>query len=177
MLLANALCVLGIVKHTVLVQGWYLYYYYTSFKIVPAILLRSDKRSSSTFWFLIANWLNKSGIAALRNNQEQRALASFLHWSSFLLESGWVVEQEEYAQLLTVTVSTNETSDKSASDLVLFPFASSPPISIWDIHTVCTPDCAVGSAVTPLSLTVMGEASAAKTNSQSRTFAQKQPDD
>lgn len=38
-----------------------------------------------------------------------------------------MLEQEEDAQLLTVAVSSNETSDKSASDLVLFPFALSLP--------------------------------------------------
>lgn len=38
-----------------------------------------------------------------------------------------MLEREDDAQLLTVAVSSNETSDKSASDLVLFPFAFSLP--------------------------------------------------
>lgn len=47
--------------------------------------------------------------------------------------------------MLTVAVSSNETSDKSASDLVLFPFASSLPFQS-EIYAVCTSNCAGGGA-------------------------------
>lgn len=59
--------------------------------------------------------------------------------------------------MLTVAVSSNETSDKSASDLVLFPFAFSLPFQ-YEMYSVCTPNCAGCSTVTSLSSTVAEQA-------------------
>lgn len=45
-----------------------------------------------------------------------------------------MLDQEQDAQLLTVAVSSNETSDNSASNLVLFPFALAEMHSILYAH-------------------------------------------
>lgn len=49
---------------------------------------------------------------------------------SSLLEDEYVVNLEKDAQSLTVAVSSNETSDKSTDDLVLFPLLSACDLNI-----------------------------------------------
>lgn len=83
MQLANVLCVLSIVKNTVLVQGWCLHCHRVSFKIFSTILLYLHRRGHPHSDFLSLIELNRSRIAAVRNNQEQYELASLFHWFPF----------------------------------------------------------------------------------------------
>lgn len=161
MLLANVLCVLSIIENTVLVQGWYLYCYYESFKIFSTILLYLHRRSHPHSDFLSVIKLNRSPITAVKNNQEQYGLASLFHLFPFCLSMGMYWTRRK---MRSCWQSLFQVMRQVINQLATMSYSLLLPLAHFNLrYTLCW------GGGTVMSLTVISYASTSKINNNSWT--------